>query len=375
MRRVGKSSIVKLLITHLREQGIPEKAILYINKESLVWDFIRDYADLNKYVIETFKGIKGEKFLFIDEVQEIYQWEKAVNSFLTDNIADLTITGSNAGLLASELASLLSGRYIDFSIHPLSFKEFLLFRGKKSGNERDEFRLYLRYGGMPGIHNLSLRDDMIFPYLNALYSSIVLKDVVSRNQIRDPALLDLIIRFVFDNCGNITTAKRITDYLKNQRITVSVDKVIKYIAYLEEAFLLHRVRRYDIKGLRHLELYEKYYVGDIGLRHGFLGYRDGDISGLLENLIYLELKQRGFKVSIGKIDNLEVDFIAETQQEKLYIQVTLELSEEKTIEREFSILERIPDNHEKIVLSMDEFQKIQRRGIKHKSIIDFLLEL
>lgn len=228
---------------------------------------------------------------------------------------------------------------------------------------------------MPGIHNLSLRDDMIFPYLNALYSSIVLKDVVSRNQIRDPALLDLILRFVFDNCGIITTAKRITDYLKNQRITVSVDKVIKYIAYLEEAFLLHRVRRYDIKGLRHLELYEKYYVRDIGLRHGFLGYRDGDISGLLENLIYLELKQRGFKVSIGKIDDLEVDFIAETQQEKLYIQVTLELSEEKTIEREFSVLEKIPDNHEKTVLSMDEFQKIQRGGIKHKSIIDFLLEL
>jgi predicted AAA+ superfamily ATPase len=227
---------------------------------------------------------------------------------------------------------------------------------------------------MPGIHTLELRDETVFPYLNALYSTIVLKDVVSRNRIRDPGQLDRIVRFVFDNAGNITTAKRIADFLKNQKITASVDKVIHYLACLEHAFLIRRVLRYDIKGLRHLELYEKYFVGDIGLRHGFLGYRDTDIGGVLENIVYLELLHRGYRVSIGKLDDREIDFIAERQQERTYIQVCLTLESPETIEWEFSALERVPDNHPKLVLSLDEYQRVSRRGVRHENLREWLVQ-
>lgn len=313
-------------------------------------------------------------YLFIDEVQEISDWERAVNSLLNEGQIDLTITGSNAHLLASELATYLSGRYVEFPVFPLSFKEFLCFRGNKAGTNAEEFRFYLRYGGLPGIHNLELIDETVFAYLGGIYNTVILKDVVGKNQINDPAQLDLIVRFAFDNCGNILTAKRVADYLKNQKLSASADKVLNYLGFLEQAFLLHRVRRFDIKGLRTLEFYEKYYMGDIGLRHGFLGYRDGDIAGLLENIVYLELLHRGYKVSIGKLDDREVDFIAEKVDTRLYVQVTLQLTSPEIIEREYSVLEKINDNHPKLVLSLDEYQTIQRGGIMHQNLVDFLLD-
>ncbi len=373
MRRVGKSSLVRLLIRYLIESGVSEKAIVFLDLESLEWDSIRTYSDLYSSIKGSFPGFEGQRYVFIDEVQQVAGWEKAVNSLLAENFTDITITGSNAHLLASELATYLTGRFIEFAIYPLSFGEFLTFRGALAGDHRKEFQLYLRYGGLPGIHHFDLNDETVFAYLSGIYNTLILKDVVTRNQVRDPGQLDLITRFAFDNCGNILTAKRISDYLKNQRITAGVDKVMNYLRFLEQAFLLHKVIRYDIKGLRNLELYEKYYMGDIGLRHGLLGYRDHDISGLLENVVYLELLSRGYRVSIGKWGDREVDFVAERADERLYVQVTLQLATPETIEREFSVLEKIDDNHQKMVLSLDEFQMINRGGIRHVYLLDFLL--
>ena len=375
MRRVGKSTILRMLIDTLIQQGIGEKKVLYINKESISWDFLKDYKDLNSFVTDYFKeAAAGPRYVFIDEVQEIKEWERTVNSIFSESYADIILTGSNARLLASDLATYLSGRYIEFQIYPLTFKEFLKFREGKDSSHRDAFKLFLRYGGLPGIHSFELIDTFIFQYLQSVYNTLVLKDVVSRNVIKDPAQLDLIIRFIFDNCGNITTSKRISDYLKNLKISVSVDKVINYLKYLESAFLIKKASRYDLKGLRNLEIYEKYYAGDIGLRHGFIGYRDNDISGLIENIVYLELLQRGYSVQIGKFDDLEIDFIAQRNNEKMFVQVAYSLADEKTINREFSPLEMIKDNNPKIVLTMDEFQNIDRSGIKSKYLLDFLVE-
>lgn len=375
MRRVGKSTIVRQLIEELEKNSVLAENILYINKESLQWDSIRDYKDLHTYISEYFKAsTEQQKYIFIDEIQEIREWERSVNSMLSECYADITITGSNAHLLASDLTTFLSGRYIEFMVYPLTFKEFLDFRTANSGDIRESFKLFLRYGGLPGIHAFELNDNYIFQYLNAIYNTLVLKDVVSRHHIKDPAQLDLIIRYIFDNCGNITTAKRITDYLKNQRITASVDKVINYLNYLEEGFLIHRARRFDMKGLRHLEINEKYFTGDIGLRHGLLGYKDQDIGGLLENIVYLELLHRGYSIQTGKWDDLEVDFIAEKQNERIYIQVAYLLPQPETVQRELTPLEKIPDNYPKMILTMDEFQAGNRNGIIIQNLIDFLLE-
>ena len=374
MRRVGKSSLLRLLIQSLRERGVPESRIIYINKESMEWDAIKDHEDLYRYFSDRVVQDSGKPYLFIDEVQEIINWERVVNSLLADDRADIVLTGSNASLLSSELATLIAGRYVQFQILPLTYREFLTFRGEDIRNSPEEFRRYLRYGGLPGIHALPMADDTVFPYLNALYNTIVLKDVVSRHRILDPGQLDRIVRFIFDNAGNITTAKRISDFLRNQRISAGVDKVIHYLSCLEDAFLLHRVLRYDIKGLRHLELYEKYYVGDVGLRHGFLGYRDGDISGVLENIVYLELLHRGYDVSIGKLKDREVDFVATGHDEQMYIQVRLTLENTETQEREFSVLEQVKDNHPKLVLSLDEYQHVSRSGIQHRNLRTWLLD-
>ena len=371
MRRVGKSSLIRLLIQHLKESGVPDGSILFLDLESLEWDSLKTYSDLHAYIKTSFQD-QGPRYVFIDEVQVIQGWERVVNSLLAEQFADLTITGSNAQLLASELATYLTGRYVEFPIYPLSFSEFVSFRGEKAVDRRKEFQNYLRYGGLPGIHHFELTDEIVFAYLNGIYNTLILKDVVTRNQVRDPGQLDLITRFAFDNCGNILTAKRVSDYLKNQKLSTSIDKVMNYLRFLEQAYLLHKVLRYDIKGLRHLELYEKYYLGDIGLRHGLLGYRDQDISGLLENIVYLELLGRGYRVSIGKWGDKEVDFVAERADERLYVQVTLRLSTPETIEREFSVLEKIEDNYQKIVLSLDEFQSINRGGIRHVYLLDFL---
>lgn len=376
MRRTGKSALLKILINTLSKQNIPTENILLINKESLAFDFMETYVDLYTYTTGYFADKKGQKYLFVDEIQEIKNWEKAIASLLSDNLADIIITGSNAHLLSSELATLLTGRYIEIPIYPLNFSEFLTFR--KATNTQatleEEFSLFLKYGGFPGIHLFELTDETTFTYLNSLFNTILLKDVIQKHEIREPVQLEKITKFIFDNCGNISTAKRISNFLKSQHIPVSVDRVQNYLHYLSSAFLLYKVSRYDLKGLKHLELYEKYYMGDIGLRHGLIGYKDPDIDGILENIIYLELLSRGYKVSIGKLNDLEIDFIAENQHEKIYIQGCYLLAHEDTVLREFGALEKIKDNYRKIVLSLDKHFPDNRKGIEHMNLIEFLLK-
>jgi predicted AAA+ superfamily ATPase len=376
MRRVGKSTFLKMLMAYLYEKDVYENQILYINKESLEFEFIRNHQDLYSFVTSYFSSGNLKRYIFIDEIQEIEGWEKTVNSLLSDRFADLYITGSNANLLSSELATLLSGRYILLSIYPLSFKEYLDFRNKKNNhiNQEDEFSGFLKYGGLPGIHELEYTEEVIFQYLNSIFNTILLKDVVSRHKIRNVTLLENITRFIFDNCGSIITSKRISDYLKSQKVKISVETVLNYLKYLQDAFFLYKVNRFDIKGKRYLEIYEKYYMGDIGLRHGFLGYRKDDVSGLLENIVYLELLNRGYKVTIGKLAEKEVDFIAEKAGQKIYFQVCYLLTSIEVEKREFSPLERIDDNYPKIVLSMDKDWGDERKGILRKNIVEFLLE-
>lgn len=371
MRRVGKSAIIKLLINKLLKKNIPASNILYINKESLEFDEIKNYKDLYRYAINYFKGIKNRKYIFIDEIQEIAEWEKSVNSFLADNYGDITISGSNSKLLSSELATLLSGRYIEIPVYPLTFKEFLQFRSKKTDTET-EFKNFLRYGGLPGIHLLPLKDDTIFAYLNSILNTVLYSDVIIRHKIRDAAVFDRVVKYLFDNIGNITTAKKIADYFKSQKVKVSVDTVLNYIAYLETSLIINRVPRYDIKGKKFLEFHDKVFLNDIGLRNGLIGYREKDINGLLENIVYKELQSRGYKVSVGVLNQLEIDFIAEKQNDIKYIQVCYLLNREDTVEREFGSLEKISNNYEKIVVSMDKFFPEERNGIFHKYLIDFL---
>jgi len=375
IRRCGKSTFLKMVCNTLKESGVIPGNIILINKDSIEFDFIRNYQDLNKYVKSRIKNITGTIYLFIDEIQEIEGWEKAVSGFLADNTADLFITGSNSRLLSSELATYISGRYIEFKMYPLTFSEFIQFRqGKGSDNFDHEFGLFMKYGGFPGIHHMEYDDEVVEQYVFSLYNTILLKDVVAKNGIRDIALLEKIAKFTTDNCGNITSSKKIADFLKSQKIGGSVDTVQNYLSMLTSAFVFFKVNRFDIKGKRLLEIHEKYYSGDIGLKHVLLGYKTGDISGHLENIVFLELLSRGCKVEIGKYNEQEIDFIATKGNDRTYIQVAYLLHDQKTIEREYRALEKINDNYPKLVLSLDKFYDSNRAGIQWKNLIDFLTQ-
>lgn len=373
MRRVGKSYFVRQIIDKIASQNVAEGQIIYINKELLEYDFIKTYQDLHQYVTNKFSQVAGRKYLFIDEIQEILEWERAVASLFAREDIDIYITGSNAQLFSSELATLISGRYIEFPIYPLNFQEFLQFRGDNKEDANQEFLKYLKFGGFPAIHHFILNEELIYQYINSLYNTIVLKDIIKRNNVRNVDLLENIIRYAFDNIGNIFSARKVAEYLKAQKLQIGIETVQSYLTYLMSAFLLYKVPRYDIKGKRLLEIHEKYFLGEIGLRHALLGYREGDIAGLLENIVFLELKCRGYKVFIGKLNNQEVDFIAEKEHEKFYIQVTYLLSSKEAIEREFSVLQSIPDNYPKYVISMDTAFGEDFEGIKRLNMIDFLL--
>ncbi len=373
IRRCGKSTFLKMICDQLQEKGVKPGNIVLINKDSLEFDFIRNYQDLHRYVNKKFKNLKGEKFLFIDEVQEIESWEKAVAGFLADHTADLFITGSNSRLLSSELATYISGRYVECKMYPLTFSEFLQFRKVTEPEKVDhEFGVFIKYGGFPGIHHMDFDDEVIGQYISALYSTILLKDVVARNGLRDIMLLEKITRFTADNCGNITSSKKIADFLKSQKIKGSVDTVQGYLGMLTTAYIFFRVNRFDIRGKRLLEVHEKYYSGDIGLRNNLLGFQKIEISGHLENIVYLELLYRGYTVNIGKYNDLEIDFIATKGSERIYFQVAYLLADGKTIDREFGALEKIQDNYPKMVLSMDKFLNNSRNGIKWSNLTDFL---
>ena len=375
MRRCGKSVILQQIQELLICRGVDETQIFYINFESLKYEDLKDYRSLYQTISDAAQKSESRLYILLDEIQEVDEWEKAVNSFRVDFDCDIYITGSNARLLAGDLATRLSGRYVGIRIYPLSFNEYLAFaeanEEEKELSIQENFANYLRYGGLPGIHEMKWEEERIYQYLYDIYNSVLLKDVIKRNNIRDTALLENIIKYLMDNIGNTFSAKTISDFLKSQGRKLSIETVYNYLHALENAFLIHKVSRYDIKGKRLLETQEKYYLSDLGIRHAVIGYHDDDISGLLENIVYLELLRNGYSVRIGKQGAAEVDFVADRGDERAYLQICYILTKENT-DREFRPLESISDNYEKTVLTTDTLLQINRGGIRQKNIIDYL---
>lgn len=377
MRRSGKSIILKLISEELINEGVSSNNIIYINFESLMFSELTDFKKLYNYIIEKSQTLQGKIYILLDEIQEVEHWEKAINSFMVDLNCDIYITGSNANLLSSELATYIAGRYVEIKIYPLSFKEYIEFakiqNPSKILSNEEYFEQYLQFGGLPGIHNFDYEKENIYQYLSDIYNSVLLKDVIARNGIRDIELLERVVLYILDNIGNTFSAKNISDFLKSKGRKLSRETVYNYLKALENAYIISKVQRYDIKGKALLETQEKFYLMDLGLRHSKLGYRANDIAGYLENIIYLELMRRKYTVNIGKLSTKEVDFIGTLRDEKLYIQVTYLLATPETIEREFYPLKNINDNYPKYVLSMDNLERYNIDGIIRERIIDFLL--
>ena len=377
MRRSGKSALLELTRGELISRGVDKNNIIFMNFESLRYEALKDYKALYAEVIRRAEMAEGRVYILLDEIQEVDAWEQVINSFRVDLDCDIYVTGSNAKLLSGELATLLAGRYVEIRVYPLDFHEFLDFAAQNEDEAKlsrsEQFADFLRFGGLPGIHLMKWDEERLTQYLHDIYNSVLLKDVIARNKIRDTALLESIILYLMDNVGNTFSSKTISDFLKSQGRKLSTETVYNYLKALENAFLIHKAVRFDIKGKRLLETQEKYYLSDLGLRHAVMGYRDNDIAGILENTVYLELLRRGYTVRIGKQGVAEVDFVAERADERIYIQVCYVLTPENT-DREFAPLEEIQDNYEKVVISTDTLLRINRGGIKQKNIIDFLME-
>lgn len=374
IRRSGKSTVLNLLKENLLRRGIAANHIIAINLESFTYSELTQAKQLYDFVRGRIRD-KARYYLLLDEIQEVEEWEKAVNSFLVDFDVDIYLTGSNSHLLSSELATFLAGRYIEIPVYTLSYREFLDFRTHyATEKEGSPFVSYLRKGGFPVIHTADYLEDDAYKVVYDIYSSVILRDTVQRYKVRDVELLERVIKYAFDNIGNTFSGKNVADYFKSQQRKVDVNTVYNYLNALEGAFILYRVPRYDIKGKEILKTQEKFYVSDVSLIYATMGFRDRMISGILENIVFLELKRRGYKVYVGKLDHREVDFIAEKRGEKLYVQVAYKLDSEPTVEREFSHLLAIDDQYPKYVVTMDEFWKDDIEGVRHLYITDFLLK-
>ena len=373
VRRSGKSTLLQMFKDYLLENGIKEENIIHINFESAMYDDIKDYKDLYKYIKEKIK--KEKVYLLLDEVQNVKHWEKAINSFNVDFNIDIYITGSNAYLLSSELSTLLSGRYIEIKMYPLSFKEYLLFNDYDNSNLDDKFNEYLKYGGLPAVTLIKNNNDLVLSYLNDIYNTIVKKDIIDRNKIKDSALLENIIKYLANNIGSPISSTKISDYLNSNKIVESSNHqtIDNYLNMLEKSFIMYKADRTDIKSKALLKTLGKYYISDTGIRNIILGFRNIDEGHLLENVVYLELLRRGYRVNIGKSNDYEVDFVAENPNIVKYYQVTQTLATEEIKERELRSLESINDNYEKIILTMDKSINNDYNGIKVINIIDWLL--
>ena len=349
VRRSGKSTLLLMFKEYLLNNGIKEENIIHINFESAIYDDIKDYKDLYKYVNE--KINKNKVYLLLDEVQNVDSWEKAINSFKVDFNIDIYITGSNAYLLSSELSTLLSGRYIEIKVYPLSFKEFLIFNNYDDNNLDDKFNEYLKYGGLPAITLIKENDELVLSYLNDIYSTIVKKDIIDRNSIKDISLLENIVKYLSNNIGSPISSTKISNYLNSNKIVEKSNHqtIDNYLNMLEKSFIMYKADRTDIKNKSLLKTLGKYYISDTGIRNIILGFRNIDEGHLLENVVYLELVRRGYRVNIGKSGNYEVDFVAENPNDIKYYQVTKSLSSEEVKERELRSLESIEDNYEKII--------------------------
>ena len=376
IRRSGKSVMLKLIMDELGNRGVKNEQLININFENLKNRNYRNYEKLYEYILSKTDKRYKNYYIFLDEIQEVEEWEKCINSIRVDEDYnfDVYITGSNAKLLSGELSTYLAGRYVEFIIYPFSFQEFLEIIGRQDEqiSKREAFQKYLRIGGMPFLHNLNFDYEAGIQYLQDIYASIILKDITQRNSIRDTDLLERIINYLIMNIGNTFSATSISKFFKSENRKVATETVLNYIKACEESFLLYKVPRNDLVGKKVLNVNEKYYIADHGIREAILESNQRDINQVLKNIVYVEMIRRGYNVKIGKINNLEIDFVCTKNKETLYIQVSYLLASDETIKREFSVLENLQDNYPKYVLSMDE-SDMSEKGIRHMNIIDFLL--
>lgn len=369
-RRVGKSYILLQLMDAIKIKD--KKAnIVYINKEENEFDAIVNYRDLIVYA-EKRAVLGANNYLFIDEIQDIENFEKALRHLFAKKTFDLYCTGSNARLLSSEIATGLSGRYIEIPVHTLSYQEFLQFQRLPSGEE--SLLKYIRYGGLPFIINLKLVDEIVYGYLQSIYNTIILNDVVARFKIRNINFLNRLLEYLADNIGSLVSANRISDFLKSQKIKTTPNIVLDYLSFLTSSFIIREVKRANIRGKKIFEINEKYYWEDLGLRNSLVGYKAADIGQILENLVFSHLLRLGFTIHIGQLGNKEIDFVAKKEGRKIYIQVAYLIGDKAARDREFGNLLAISDNHPKIVVSMDKMIGGDYKGVKHRQIIDFLLD-
>lgn len=373
VRRCGKSTILKMIMSKLRECGIPESRIVSYCFDSMEFEDMtakQMYSELKSRV-----SPEGKTYFFLDEMQEIKGWEKVVNSLSSDYDVDLYITGSNSRMMSSEISTYLTGRYVSFRIYTLSFAEYLTFKEQYDavGDPRQELANYIRLGGFPATHLQNYTQDEVYTIVRDIYNSTIFSDIVRRNQVRKIDQLERVVKYTFNNVGNTFSAKSISDYLKAEHRALDNETVYSYLEKLEKAYLLHRCSRYDLQGKEILKTQEKFYLADISLRYSVLGYNADSVATSLENVVYLELCRRGYAVNIGKTSDGEIDFVATRQNEKVYVQVTQQIASEKTERREYERLLEIRDNYPKYVLRTDEFAGGNYEGIKTMHVADFLL--
>lgn len=376
IRRCGKSSILALFAEYLKSTGVSNDNILQINFEDLQYGNMT-YLELNNFIKGKLDSTESKFYILLDEIQKIDKWELAVNSLRLDNRTDIYITGSNAYMLSSQLSTYLSGRYVEIKMQTLSFKEYLDFYKDSDISREAKFNNYLKYGGMPGLATFKFNEPQIIQMLDGIFSTVLMKDIIEQADVRDPALITKITKFLADNVGNNVSINKIKNTLISQNVIskgMKPSTIDNYIMLLENAFVFYNANRYDIKGKEYLKTQGKYYMVDTGLRNYFIGFRGEDRGHLIENVVYMELLHRGYNVSIGKINDKEVDFVATKFNDKLYVQVTDSLMEDSTRFREFASLKAINDNFEKIILTLDNvFVGTNDEGIKVLNLIDWLV--
>ncbi len=374
VRRCGKSTILKMIQKKLKEEHhITDEQILSYRFDSMEYEDMTSkelYQELKTKILNTKKT-----YLFLDEIQEINGWEKVVNTLASDYDVDIYITGSNSRMMSSEISTYLTGRYVTFHIYTLSFDEYLTFKKSYSTiyDIKQEFNQYVRLGGFPATHLQEYSQDEVYTIVRDIYNSTIFSDIVRRNQVKKIDQLERVVKYTFNNVGNTFSAKSISNYLKSEQRKIDNETVYRYLEKLQKAFILHRCSRYDLQGKSILKTQEKFYLADISLRYAVLGYTIDSVASSLENIVYLELKRRGYDVCIGKYKDKEIDFVATKQNEKIYVQVTQEIKSEKTQKREYEQLLEIKDNYPKYVVLTDDFAGGNYQGIKTMHITDFLL--
>lgn len=374
VRRCGKSTILKMIIKKLREEKhVDDEQILSYRFDSMEYE---DMTTKELYLELKSKIIRSKKtYLFLDEIQEIEGWEKVVNTLASDFDVDIYITGSNSRMMSSEISTYLTGRYITFHIYTLSFEEYLMFKKSYTTLKelKQEFSQYVRLGGFPATHLQDYSQDEVYTIVKDIYNSTIFSDIVRRNQVKKIDQLERVVKYTFNNIGNTFSAKSISNYFKSEQRKIDNETVYSYLEKLQKAYILHKCSRYDLQGKDILKTQEKFYLADVSLRYSVLGYTVDSVAASLENIVYLELKRRGYDVYIGKIKDKEIDFVATKQNEKIYVQVTQEIKSEKTQKREYEQLLEIRDNYPKYVVMADDFAGGNYEGIKTMNIVDFLL--